>query len=67
MEKLLLSDAEAAHLLGVGRTFLRDRIRAGEIAYVKVGRLTRIPIEEVHRYRSALIRSSPCGALALDG
>lgn len=42
-EPLVLSVAEAAHLLGVGRNHLYDMVAAGEIPHVRFGRLIKIP------------------------
>lgn len=43
MDTLVLSVAEAAHLLGVGRNHLYDMVAAGEIPHVRFGRLIKIP------------------------
>lgn len=43
MEPLLLRPAEAAKLLGIGRTLCYQLIKAGEIPHRRVGKAIRIP------------------------
>lgn len=44
-EKLLLTDHEAAAMLGIGRTMLLQRTYSGEIPSIKIGRLRRYSVE----------------------
>jgi excisionase family DNA binding protein len=44
-ERLTLSVAEAASLLGVGRNHLYSLINEGQIPHVRFGRLIKIPRE----------------------
>jgi excisionase family DNA binding protein len=48
--RLLYSVAEAARLLGVGRTYMFRLIAAGEIESIKVGKLRKIPRDALGRY-----------------
>ncbi|ABW15648.1 DNA binding domain, excisionase family [Parafrankia sp. EAN1pec] len=43
MTKLLLTPAEAAELLGVGRTTIYELMNSGDIPSVRIGRARRIP------------------------
>ncbi len=43
MEKLLLSVDQASEVIGLGRSVTYEKIMAGEIASVKVGRRRLIP------------------------
>lgn len=58
-ERLLLTVAQAAAVLGVGRTMAYQLIRDGELEVVHVGRSSRIPAgslpETVARLRSAKV------------
>lgn len=47
LQRLLLSVDEAASVLGIGRTKLYELIAAGELRPVHIGRLCRLPIEQV--------------------
>ena len=46
-EKLLLSVIEAAHRLGVGRTLMYELLGSGQIESMHVGRLHKVPAEEL--------------------
>jgi len=48
--RLLYSVAEAASLLGVGRTYMFRLIAAGEVESIKVGKLRKIPRDALARY-----------------
>ncbi|MCB2175943.1 MAG: helix-turn-helix domain-containing protein [Actinomycetales bacterium] len=43
-EKLLLTVAEAAHRLGVGRTLMYELLDAGVVKSIHIGRLHKIPV-----------------------
>jgi excisionase family DNA binding protein len=49
-EKLLLTVVEAAHRLGIGRTLMYELLAAGRIESVHVGRLRKVPVEELARF-----------------
>lgn len=57
-EKLLVSPDEAAELLSIGRTYLYELIRAGEIRSVHVGRLRRVPVAALRDYVDRLEAST---------
>ncbi len=50
MEKLVLSVAEAAEIVGVSRSFLYERVQAGELESYKLGRLRKIPRVALDRW-----------------
>jgi excisionase family DNA binding protein len=45
MDKLLLTPAEAARALGVGRTKVYELMASGALASVQIGRCRRVPRE----------------------
>jgi excisionase family DNA binding protein len=47
---LLVTVEEAARLLACGRTFAYSLVLSGELPTIKLGRLRRIPVTELHRY-----------------
>jgi excisionase family DNA binding protein len=50
MEKLLLSPAEAAEVLGVGRSRVYDLMRTRQLTSVRIGKSRRVPVAAVHPY-----------------
>jgi len=56
-ERLLVSPADAAELLSIGRTYLYELIRTGAIRSVRVGRLRRIPLAALRDYVERLSSS----------
>jgi excisionase family DNA binding protein len=48
--RLLYSVAEAACLLGVGRTYMFRLLATGEVESIKVGKLRKIPRDALGRY-----------------
>ncbi len=54
MEKLLLSTAEAAAHLSIGRSKLYELMRLGELRSVKIGASRRIPQAALADYIAAL-------------
>jgi excisionase family DNA binding protein len=48
--KILLTVEEAAHKLSVGRTTVYELMRRGELRYITVGRVRRVPIEAVSEF-----------------
>ncbi len=43
-ERVLLTVEEAAHRLGIGRSFAWELVRRGELPSIRLGRLVRIPV-----------------------
>jgi excisionase family DNA binding protein len=65
-ERLLLKVAEAAAMLGIGRTKAYELIGRGELQIVHIDGAARVPLVAVHRYVDRLlspprrtIRSAP--------
>ena len=50
MQKRLLTVSEAAHVMGVSRSLLYQRVLSGEIASFKIGRARRIPVEAIDEF-----------------
>jgi excisionase family DNA binding protein len=48
--QLLLTVEEAAEVLRLGRTTVYNLIRAGDLDSVRIGRLRRVPLEELRRF-----------------
>lgn len=48
--RLLVSVREAARMLECGRSLVYDFIRTGQLPIVKLGRLTRIPVEALREF-----------------
>ena len=48
--RMLITVAEAAVRLGVGRSYLYSKVMAGDIASVKLGRSRRIPVAALERF-----------------
>ncbi|MBN9098122.1 MAG: helix-turn-helix domain-containing protein [Pseudonocardia sp.] len=55
MDRLLLTAEEVAEVLNVGRCKVYDLIRNGEIESIKIGRLRRIPVDNVRKFAERLI------------
>lgn len=49
-ERLLLTVAEAAARLGIGRTFMYQLLSGGEVTSVHVGRLHKVPVSALKEY-----------------
>ena len=54
--KLLLTIAEAAQLLGLGRSKVYELIASGAIESVRIGRARRVPASALERFIEALRR-----------
>lgn len=54
MDKLLLTPAEAARALGIGRTKVYELMASGALASVQIGRCRRVPREALAELVSAL-------------
>lgn len=48
--KVLLTVEETAHKLSVGRSAVYGLMRRGELRYITVGRVRRVPVEAVSEY-----------------
>lgn len=48
--RILLTVEEAAQALRVGRTTVFHLIRTGALDSVRIGRLRRVPLDELHRF-----------------
>jgi excisionase family DNA binding protein len=53
MDKLLVRPAEAAEILGVGRSTLYALVKAGVLPAVRLGRSTRLPVEQLRAWVAA--------------
>ena len=47
MDKLLLTPTEAADALGIGRSKVYELLRAGTLAWIRIDRCRRIPLEDL--------------------
>lgn len=56
---LLLSPADAAQLLGCGRTYLYRLLKTGELRAIHLGRLRKIPRAEVEAYIDRKLDAEP--------
>ena len=50
MVKLLLTVPEVAHKLSVGRSAVYGLMRRGELRYITVGRVRRVPVDAVSEF-----------------
>ncbi len=62
----LLSPAEAARRLSLGRTRFYELLGSGEIASVRVGKLRRIPTKALRAYVDRLMEEQ-CAGMAGNG
>ena len=62
--RALLTVREVASMLGCGRTLVYDLIGARELPVVKVGRLTRVPIDAVGQFIRGHLRDTGCPAMS---
>ena len=58
MERQLLRIAEAAEVLGIGRTRAYELTRKGEIPSIRVGKCVRIPIGALKAWIEAKVSAS---------
>ena len=56
--KVLLTVEETAHKLSVGRSAVYGLMRRGELRYITVGRVRRVPIEAVSEFVAQARRAS---------
>jgi excisionase family DNA binding protein len=54
-QRVLLTVEQAAETIGIGRTTTYSMVKSGELKSVKVGRLRRIPLDEVHALMARLM------------
>ncbi len=64
MEELLVSVEDAARALGVGRSLAYELIASGQLARVKLGRRTLVPVRALHEYVERMALAS---RVAMDG
>jgi excisionase family DNA binding protein len=57
-DRLLVTPAEAATALGIGRTRVYELMAAGDLRSVKIGRSRRIPVEALTAFISAISEGS---------
>ena len=50
MERQLLTAAEVAEVLHIGRTRVYELIYAGQLQSIKIGRLRRVPVSAVEEF-----------------
>ena len=61
---LLSIAAFAAWAGGLGRSAIYEELKAGRLEGVKVGKLTKIPMESARAWKAALPRYAPAAAAA---
>jgi len=54
IDKLLLKPAEAAHVLGIGRTKLFELLASGALESVQIGHSRRVPTDAVDSFLAQL-------------
>lgn len=52
--RLMLTPEQAADALGIGRTTIFALIKSGELRSLRIGRLRRIPADEIDAYTARL-------------
>lgn len=57
-DRLLLTTAEAAHRLGIGRSKFYELLGEKRLTTVKIGRAVRVPAREVERFADELIEEA---------
>lgn len=50
MERILLRPAEAADVLGLGRSKVYELIASGELPSIRIGKSVRIPVEALRQW-----------------
>lgn len=58
MEKLMVTVAEAAEMLGVCRNRVYELIYSGQLASVKMGRSRRIAVDELKRFVASTMETA---------
>lgn len=59
MEKLLLRPAEAAEVMGIGRTKLFELLASNELPRVRVGRSVLVPTASIRDWIERQVRDNP--------
>jgi excisionase family DNA binding protein len=54
MDRLLLTPAEAATALGIGRSKVYELLQTGQLESVHIGACRRVPAEAVHSFLRSL-------------
>ncbi len=54
MDRLLLTPAEAATVLGIGRSKVYELLQMGQLESVHIGACRRVPAEAVHSFLRSL-------------
>jgi excisionase family DNA binding protein len=67
MDKLLLTPSECVELTGLGRSFVYEHIRRGEIPSVRIGRSVRVPVDKLRAWVTALVAAQQTDARDGDG
>jgi excisionase family DNA binding protein len=49
-ERVLLSPEQGMELIGVKKSMMSKLLREGQIGSIRIGRLRRIPLDEIHRF-----------------
>lgn len=57
MEKLLLTPAEAAICLGIGRSKLYELLAAGVVGSIRIGKCRRVPLAALEAFVASLEES----------
>lgn len=64
-DKVLLTLAEAAALMGIGRQALRELVETGKVYAIDIGttgRYRRVPVAEIEKWRAGTYDHGPSGA-----
>jgi excisionase family DNA binding protein len=58
LQKALLNVDEVAALLGCGRTLVYSLFASGELPFIKIGRLTKVPVGVVEQMVARKLRAA---------
>jgi len=50
---LTVSVAEAAHMLGISTWLYYERVKTGDVPFIKIGRRIRVPLVQLERFLEA--------------
>lgn len=59
MDRLLLKPAEAADLIGLGRSKVYALIASGEIPAIRIGTSVRVPVDRLRAWLNAKAQDGP--------
>ena len=65
LDKLLLKPAEAAHMLGIGRTKLFELLASGALESVQIGQSRRVPRDALDAFLARLRAEQSRSSLAI--